>query len=304
MWVTNRGNETEAIFELDTGLATGAPNGAKYRYFNQQYVNLVGFTSMGTSSYHSLQASLHHPMSHGVQYDINYTFAKSLDLGSDGERVAPANSRGYAQIISSFDPKLNKSYSDFDIRHNLTVNAITALPFGNGQKYLAHTNRLVDELVGNWNITGLAHASSGLPWAPIDGAGWSTNFDVRSWMVAIAPINSGGHVLDSANSPNVFGKDAAAARLKMRYPYPGEAGERNFYRGDGYFSIDMGVNKMFRITEGQQLKFTAEAFNVTNSNSFDPKSISNNWNTASSFGRYSTLLTQNRRMQFAARYSF
>jgi len=304
-WVTDRGNETEAVFELDTGISPGPTKGL-YRYFNQQYVNLVGFTSIGTSSYHSLQASLHHPMSHGIQYDVNYTFAKSLDMGSDGERVASANSRGYSQIISSFNPKLNKGPSDFDVRQNLTVNAIGALPFGRGEKFLNQAPKLVDELLGHWTITGVAHGSTGLPFAAYDGKGWTTNFDVRSYMVSTTQNRSGGHVFDSKGNPNAFGTGAAAALAKLRLPYPGETGERNFFRGDGYFEIDTGVQKIFPISKdhNQQLKFAWEVFNATNTNRFDPKSISNNANSASSFGEYSTELTSYRNMQFSLRYSF
>jgi hypothetical protein len=302
-WIADRGNETEAVFELDTGISPG-PTAGLYRYFNPQYVNLVGFTSIGNSSYHSLQASLHHPMTHGMQFDVNYTFAKSLDIGSDGERVAAANSRGYSQILNSFSPKLNKSVSDFDIRHNLSVNAIGALPFGRGKKFFNQAPRLVDAVIGKWTITGIAHVSSGLPFAAYDGKGWTTNFDVRSYMVAVGDNRAGGHTLDSKGNPNAFGTGAAAALTKLRLPYPGEAGERNFFRGDGYFEIDTGVQKIFPIAREQQVKFAWEVFNVTNSNRFDPKSISNNANSASSFGAYTSLLTLYRNMQFSLRYSF
>jgi len=313
-WVTDRGNETEAIFELDTPttpggttpITPGSAGGALYRFFNQQYVNLVGFTSIGTSSYHSLQANLHHPTSHGFQFDIDYTFSKSLDLGSDGERVAPANSRGYSQIINSFNPKLNKAVSDFDVRHNLSVNMIGNLPFGTGSKFFDRSDRLVDLLIGHWTITGLAHVTSGFPFAAYDGKGWSTNFDVRSWEVATGSIKSGGHAFDSKGNPNAFGKHAASALANLRLPYPGETGQRNFFRGDGFFDIDTGVDKLFHITDRQQVKFTWEVFNATNTNRFDPKSVSNNANTASTFGEYSSLLSPSsyRNMQFSLHYSF
>ena len=39
----------------------------------------------------------------------------------------------------------------------------------------------------------------------------------------------------------------------IRLPYPGEAGERNNFRGDGYFDIDSGLAKTFKITESQGL---------------------------------------------------
>jgi hypothetical protein len=302
-WSGFRGNETAGLFNLDLGYYPGSPGGETYRYFNPQYVNLVGWTSIGTSSYHSLQASLHHPMRHGVQFDFDYTLAKSLDLGSDTERLPTFNSRGFSQIINSFKPKLNKAPSDYDVRNAIAANMEAGLPFGRGARFATNTDRVTNLLVSNWTFTSLAHWTSGLPWGAIDGLGWSTNFDSLSWVTATGPIQSGGHKRDAGNQPNAFPNPSSAV-ANIRLPYPGETGERNFFRGDGYFSIDSGVDKVVKTFREQQIKFAWEVFNVTNSVRFDPASISNNPYAGASFGRYSALLTQSRRMQFALRYSF
>jgi len=55
----------------------------------------------------------------------------------------------------------------------------------------------------------------------------------------------------------------------MRFAYPGEAGSRNNFRGQGYFGIDAGLAKSWRIREDMSLKFAWEVFNVTNSVRFD-----------------------------------
>ncbi len=56
----------------------------------------------------------------------------------------------------------------------------------------------------------------------------------------------------------------------IRLPYPGEAGQRNNFRGDGYFDVDTGLNKSWRIREYRSLKFAWEVYNVTNTVRFDP----------------------------------
>ena len=246
---------------------------------------------------------MHHPTKNGLQFDFDYTFAKSLDLGSDAERLPSFNSRGFSQIINSFNPKLNKAPSDFDVRHSIAANIIANLPFGQGAYFAHDVNRLTDFFIGHWRLTSLAHWTSGLPWGAIDGLGWSTNFDSLSWVVATGQIQSGGHKRDTGGQPNAL-TDPATALSNIRLPYTGETGQRNFFRGDGYFSIDSGLDKVFNTFEGRQLKFSWEVFNVTNSVRFDPASISNNPYGGESFGRYSALLTQSRRMQFALRYSF
>jgi hypothetical protein len=67
----------------------------------------------------------------------------------------------------------------------------------------------------------------------------------------------------------------------------------------------MGLSKVFAITETQNIKFSWETFNITNSNRFDVQQISTNIQNPASFGQYNApTLTAPRIMQFALRYSF
>jgi len=301
-----RGNESSALFVLDTP-GGPTPNQDTFRYFDPQYSSLYVWSSMGTSSYNGLQFSLHQQQTHGMQFDAYYTFSKSLDLGSDAERTgATATGLGgyFSQIINVYNPKGNRGPSDYDVRHAITMNAIGALPFGRGRLLGGGVNRLTDTFIGGWNLTGLTHWTSGLPFGSIDGLGWNTDWADQSWNVATGPIPSGGHGHDSGGQPNAF-KSQAVAINSIRPPYASESGERNFYRGDGYFSIDTGISKVFPITEKNQLKFAWEIFNTTNSVRFDPASVSNNpYGNPGSYGRYTALLNQGRRMQGSLRYSF
>jgi Carboxypeptidase regulatory-like domain/TonB dependent receptor len=301
-----RGNEASALFVLDTP-GGPAPSNQQFRYFDPQYSSLYVWSSMGTSSYNGLQFSLHQQTVHGVQFDAYYTFSKSIDLGSDAERTGPTSSTlggFFSQIINVYNPKGNRGPSDYDVRNAVNVNAIGALPFGRGRLIGASDNRLTDFFIGGWNLTGLTHWTSGLPFSSIDGLGWNTDWADQSWNVATGRIQSGGHQHDALGQPNAF-KNQAAAIAEIRPPYAGETGERNYYRGDGYFSIDGGLSKVFALSERQQFKFAAEAFNVTNSVRFDPASISNDpYFGPSTYGQYTLLLTQGRRMQFSLRYSF
>ncbi len=302
-----RGNETAALYDLDLGYYGNTPVDQQFRYFDPQYASLYVWSSVGTSSYHALQASLHHPMANGVSVDLYYTFSKSIDLGSDAERLAPsASSSGgtsFSQIINVYNIRGNRGVSDFNTKHAITGNFLSLLPFGRGAAILSNAGRPLDEIIGHWNLNGLVHWTSGLPFSGDDGLGWGTDWADQSFTVHTKPIKVGGHSY-ATGSPNAF-KDQKAALASIRAPYPGESGERNVFIGDGYFSVDAGLSKIFDIVEKQQLKFAGEAFNITNSVRFDPHSISNDpFGSPSSFGNYSAVLTQGRRMQFSLRYSF
>jgi hypothetical protein len=295
------GNETAALYDLDIGLSPADTTDPLYRYFDPQYASFYAWSSIGSSSYHSLQLSLHHPMQKGVQFDFNYVLAKSSDLGSDTERGY--SGQLFSSLINSWNIRGNRGPSDFDVRHSFVGNAVVALPFGRGAAFASGVNRAVDTLIGGWTLSGLVHLTSGLPFSTIDGLGWGTNWNNQSFNILTGPIATGGHNSNSGD-PNVF-KDQAVALANIRAPFPGETGERNILRGDGYFSIDSGLSKVFRITERQDLKFSFEVFNVTNSVRFDPNSIANNpFGSASSFGNYSALLTRPRVVQLSLRYAF
>jgi len=294
------GNETAALYDLDLGYSVDQTD-PLFRYFDPQYSSLYAWSSIGTSSYHSMQLSLHHPMRKGVQFDLNYVFAKSIDLGSDTERGY--GGQLFSSLINSWNIRGNRGPSDFDVRHAITGNFVVALPFGRGAAFASGLNRALDAVIGGWALSGLAHWTSGLPFSTIDGLGWGTNWNNQSFNVLTGPVATGGHN-SNAGDPNVF-KNQTAALANIRAPYPGETGQRNMLRGDGYFSIDSGLSKVFRITEGQNVKFSFEVFNVTNSVRFDPNSINNNpFGSPSSFGNYSALLTRPRVVQLSLRYAF
>jgi hypothetical protein len=297
------GNETAALYDLDRGFSPADSTDPLYRYFDPQYSSFYAWSSIGSSSYHAMQLSLHRPMQRGVQFDVNYVFAKSSDLGSDTERGYIGSNQLFSVLINSWNPKGNRGPSDFDVRHAITGNFVVALPFGRGAAFGSGVGRVLDTLIGGWTFSGLAHWTSGLPFSTIDGLGWGTNWASQSFNVLTGTVATGGHN-SNAGDPNVF-KNQTAALANIRAPYPGETGQRNILRGDGYFSIDSGLSKVFRITEGQNLKFAFEAFNVTNSVRFDPSSINNNpFGSPSSFGNYSALLTRPRVVQISLRYVF
>jgi hypothetical protein len=104
----------------------------------------------------------------------------------------------------------------------------------------------------------------------------------------------------------VAGITGLSTSSPLRYPLPGEVGQRNKYRGDGFFDTDAGLMKSRRITENQSLKFDWEVFNVTNSVRFDcnPTTSLQNSIGKGSLGAYSRTLSVPRVQQFSLRYSF
>ena len=164
--------------------------------------------------------------------------------------------------------------------------------------------KVADAILGGWGWSGIVHWTSGLPFTIESGGFWPTNWEIQSTAVQTGATGSTGVFLDQAGNPNVF-KDPAKAVNAFRLPFPGESGQRNELRGPGFFEVDFGVSKAWKITEKQNVKFAWETFNLTNSVRFDAAQSANNYSlTTGSFGEYSSTLSSPRVMQFSLRYDF
>jgi hypothetical protein len=318
-FATNPLNASYGIYSMDV-LCNPGCGGVNNRYFDSQYSTLQTQASIGTTSYHSGQLIVRHPQSHGLQADFSYTFSKSIDLGSDAERLGggaynPASFTGYtsfSQIIDATHPKKNRAVSDFDVHHLITADWVYELPFGQGRRFASGANGVVNSVIGGWQLTGLGRWTSGLPFGPQVGAGWVTAWDYQSFLVKQGPVKMHRHIIPH-EGPEAFADPGAlsscievTSSCPIRYPVPGETGTRNAFRGDGFFGIDSGLNKSWKVTERASVKFGWEVFNVTNTPRFDVNpnaSLQSVWGSGD-FGVYSNILGRPRIQQFSLRASF
>jgi hypothetical protein len=326
-WAPFRANlgATTALADLDFYCFSGSlgvnypcPAGHQSRFWQDQFSSLYALSTIGMSYYNAGQVTLRHPMSHGLQADISYTYSRSIDMGSDTERstefygnppsVAPAAS----EIINTWKPYLNRGVSDFDTKHLLTGDWVYVLPIGRGQAYLGGINGITNALIGGWQLSGIARATSGLPFGLVE-PGWTTDWQIEAFGVVTGKVKLRRH-FDSAGNPQFFDNPTAInsgvlTGSPIRLPYPGEAGERNAFRGDGYFDVDSGLTKSWKLREYGNMRFAWEVYNITNTFRFDPQSIGGTSTSGSSLtggnlGIASTALTTPRRMQFSLRYDF
>ncbi len=285
-----------------------APAGYQPHFWQGQFSSLYALSTIGMSYYNAGQITLRHPSSHGLQLDISYTLSKSIDEASDAERSTEF-STSLAEgpgILNTWHPEFNRAVSDFDTRHLLTVDGVYQLPFGRGRQWLANSNKFVDAFVGGWQLSGINRTTSGLPFSLFE-PGFTTDWQQESYGVVTGQVKLRRH-FDTNGDPQFFDNPAAinsgiTSGSPVRIPYPGEAGERNNFRGDGYFDIDSGLAKSWQLREYGALKFSWEVYNVTNTVRFDPESIGSGL-TGGNLGIASTLLSTPRRMQFSLRYDF
>jgi hypothetical protein len=304
---------TSAAFGSDPNCGSTAQNpcsylpvGGQFTFYNPQYASLYMWRTMGTSNYNAMQVDFKHNMAHGVQFDFTYTFSKSIDLSSDAERVGTINGTG-GQIQNAWSPYQFRGVSDFDATHQITANWVVDLPFGRGRALGHDVNGFADAFIGGWQFSGLGRWTSGFSFSVGNGYNWPTDWELSGNAYQIASVKT-GTFYDPKNqgAVNVFSNLATDA-ASFREPFPGEAGQRNWLRGPGFFSVDMGLSKRWKMpwAEGQSLQFRWEVFNVGNSKRFDPQSLNSYIDVyGSTFGDYTRLSTKPRVMEFALRYEF
>lgn len=311
MWSCYVGNETSALFLLDLPdyCFPSCSKLGPYAYFSPQWSSLYAWRSIGNSAYNGLQLTMRHK-GRGIDFDFNYTFSKSIDVGSNAERINEFQGFGFAsQVINSWAPKQLRAVSDYDTRHQINSNWVFEVPVGRGKRFADNLHGIGQAVLGGWSLSGIFRWTSGYPFSVEPGLGfWATNWQLTSADVLVGPKPKTGVFKDPSGNPNVFKGDPNTVGQAFRHAYPGESGQRNNLRGPGYLGLDSGLAKSWNFTERQALRFSWDVFNVTNTPRFDVGSMqftgNNSVSSGSTFGEYTATMTKPRVMQFALRYSF
>jgi hypothetical protein len=292
----------------------GGPAKFNNMFYQPQFAALSSFGTLAHSNYNALQLSLQQRLGDDFAFDINYSYGHSLDNAS-GLQASTAYAQAF--IVNALDPNQNYATSDFDAKHIVNADWIAGIPIGRGKRFFGNMDGVANGIFGGWTLTGIARWNTGLPFqTPFDASRWATNWNVQSNGVRVRPLDAS----TQGHSTNIFANPSFAL-ASFRNARPGEVGDRNVLRAPGYFSLDAGLYKTFKMPwEGHQLQFRWEVFNVTNTQYFDADFISDlglpadpylrNLTANPDFGRFTSTqvpLNENkagRVMQFALRYQF
>lgn len=278
---------------------------------------LVNFVGQGGSlfretaeaimNYNALQATFRRQFSQGLNYTVNYTYAKALTTSSGFYGVANINGQnGAAQ--NGYDLSAEYGPSPEDIRNNLSVVLSYALPFGHGRQFGGNISRPLDEAVGGWNLSGTAIAYSGFP-ITIDAPDVSNTHsygqeranDYRPLVIRNRSIQHWWGTAPSATPCATAGFNNGTCAYGA--PAPGTFGSAsvNSERAPGYRQIDMSIFKKFPTIKAQALTFRTSFFNVFNITSY--ASPSNNV-ASTTFGEINNVKSPPRTIQMSLSYTF
>jgi outer membrane receptor protein involved in Fe transport len=303
---------------------------------NPNYLKLRVWENAVNSNYNSFQGSIKHQLSHGLLFNLDYTYSHSIDNGStwhSGATTANGTAAGEGYTTSNVNPGLDRGNSIYDIRHRLVVNYVYQLPGQNMKGF-------VGAVLGGWSYNGIWSFQSGPHWEPTissgsnlveisDGATPCTAADIPNNCENLGgDFNLDGGQNDRPNasvsgisgvSHNSWANGWGRTKSGTTYTYAspnvtfsspclacvGNLG-RNTFVGPGLWAADMTLSKTFAITERVKMKFDANGFNVFNHTNFLLAGVGggahNNF-TRANFGQAAATLNP-RELQFGLKVSF
>jgi hypothetical protein len=242
-----------ALYPTVGAIAQGAPPNPSYGTINE-------VQSGGVSNYNGATVTVRKHLSHGLTFDLNYTWSHGLDDVSNGG-VFPINTNtAIGTQISPYGLRQgNYGNSDYDIRHSLTGDWVYTPKYRFG-------SHLVNSVFGGWQWSGKTFLRTGLPFTVTDN-NWSgaiTNTDAPILAYPTAPYTSSCGP-SAVNTPCLNANNFVQSASSTFTNYPGISPQtRNQFRGPGYFDVDMQVYKTFRIAERVTFGLGAQAFNILN----------------------------------------
>ena len=170
------GSPNSAFFQSAAAVSSAATIGQMLVAF-PQYGNISSSSpayngdtwgNVGNFSYNSLQITLNQRMSHGLTFNVNYTFSKNI--GDDGSFRSGFNIPAGAVSNSTKawrQDRIDRSLTVISIPNSLHAFGVYQLPFGKG--HIGNDSRLVRWAAGGWQISGIYVINQGTPTA----ATWS-----------------------------------------------------------------------------------------------------------------------------------
>ena len=255
--------------------------------------------------YDALGVELSKRLSRGLAFNASYTLAKNI---ADHGGTVPGNYTGEngASTVDLFRGDADRGNEPFTRRHRFVSTFYAELPFGRGRAFGQDMNRVLDALVGGWDVTGITLLQSGPYLTPFfaNGDPSGTGTTVRGFNATQRPDCIGDGTLSNPTADAYFDV-ADFVRPANNIGRFGNC-EVGTLEGPGTTAFSLTVGKNIPVAGSSKMRFEASFANLFNIENLD---IPGNMNiTSSAFGRITRTQPVDqagpRTVQFSLRYSF
>ena len=306
---TNEADEVARMQEFQNAF-TGSNAGTTGRSnrIDPRFNQVTPVESSANSNYHALEAQVLKRYSSGYQFQVAYTWSKSIDDTSDVLNVV-VNDLATAQ--NPFNLRDNRGVSQFDVPHRLVIN------HNYEPQFFKNKGGVAGKILHGWEFNGIFEIQSGFPSNIFAG----TRYAINDTSLTGNPINvirasvsgdlsklvfapGGSPLAATIPSPAARGINSTAAQRNtnisgypLAQPLLGNFGNlgRNAVRLNDYKKFDWILLKNTRVNEDITFQFRSEFFNIFNNTSF--ARFDNNLSSPT-FGNYNGTDTTPRVIQF------
>ncbi len=289
--ITNPFQPTDGTVHKFSGALGAATIARQSTYY--PYPLLTGNSisrSIGYARYNSLQARVSHSFSRGFLIDLNYTFAKELDLTNTMEDAMLGNPGGGfgGNALDIKNLKNNLRLGGSDLRHRITGVFLYDLPFGEG-KLVDARNRVANAILSGWQTGSTLTIQSGFPIVisgasdgaliarpdRVPGAPLEVPKELQKWYdgSTLVTLPNGRVIRPSKNTFLKYYTGAWQGRV-VKLPNGRYGADQNWvgsaaptfgdFRGPGRFNIDITLRRTIRLRERMSFEMSAEASNALN----------------------------------------
>ena len=265
---------------------------------NPAFGGISILSSDAQSFYNSFQLSADKSLSRGISLRGSYTFSKSVD---------DASSHSFHSFLGSSSQfglrrTLDRSLSDFDVRHRLVINYFYTPPLGSGRRWWK--SGFLSQAFGGWRLGGIIRFRTGIPYSPVVNSR-SPGFLFAASRPNLLPGRSNNPILGAPEQyfdPSVYS-----------LPPPGTLGNvgRNTIIAPSVFTMDVSLQREIVLDAKRRLQFRAEFFNLPNHTNFDQNFggstiifSGSSGRPNPTAGRLASTASTARQIQFALRFSF
>ena len=259
---------------------------------NQQFQQINLTEGIGNSHYNALQVEFNHRQGHGLTLQGSYTFSKTLGL------VEPAGTPS-----DLFNYQVDRGRMDSDIRQLFIANMDYQLPIG--RNHSLASSGIAEKIAGGWSLSTIITARSGQPFSVLAGSDVNRDGNTTDRATLIggtlnAIYNRGGN-RTTFLLPSCSGADTSSCAQSIIAPAGGTLLPRNSFNGPSFVNVDIGVHRMFDITERFKVEFRGESFNI-----FNHPNMGQPVNSIVSpvFGTIQSTAGNSRQLQFALKVFF
>jgi hypothetical protein len=244
-----------------------------------------GWSYNGNSIYHAFALKVEKRFSQGFSILASYVASKMIDgaVGSGGAvRTGGTPETG---IVNWYNLRAERSKSIYDVPQRAVITVLWQEPFFKG------SHGLTRQVLGGWNANGIVTIQSG------------QSIALQSGSASQRPNVVSGVDDHAAQQSLTQWFNKAAFSIPAPFTYGNASRTIPNIMSDGMFDMDFALYKDFALSERFKLQLKGEAFNLTNTPTFD---VPNRDVTSQSFGVVSAtaLNPRPRSVQLSLRLAF